>query len=476
MSELNNNDKEMKLSDMIQKEVVKEQEKTTNDSVVEIPVEEKTEEKVIAKSINGKEVELPKEALERDTATPVETMGKLDSLVSNMEAEAEEAKKKYEIYEAEQRQKEREARILASQKEEFHDKIIEEESEKSKEPAKDLTSIKIKKTKNIVKKFDSILNKKRKEAYSTKVILPNSGYTASIVGMTAPEIRTASETMAKLDKFGYLDYKYKNLYKKIVETSVGEITYDTFLRRTALLEYEILSYGLFASTYPDVNEYPFNCPKCGCQTTFKFNNQEFLDVEFDVPEEEYNQMNDEEKARFKVRKEKSKKTIEAMTQILKGQTIDAQELFDEASTNKLTRKLLPDSKIIVDLRHPTLYNQLFDVVQKLSEDIINNNAAVVNMLPFISKVYFPDPDSEDMEDPDYLELDDVTQQIQALNTIDDSDDEELSKAIVENIMEKYVVTYSLKAPKCKCGYKPEPTRFQFDELLFTMRQIQSIIK
>ena len=173
MSELNNNDKEMKLSDMIQKEVVKEQEKSTNNAVAEIPVEEKTEEKVIAKSINGKEVELPKEALERDTATPVETMGKLDSLVSNMEAEAEEAKKKYEIYEAEQRQKEREARILASQKEEFHDKIIEEESEKSKEPAKDLTSIKIKKTKNIVKKFDSILNKKRKEAYSTKVILPN---------------------------------------------------------------------------------------------------------------------------------------------------------------------------------------------------------------------------------------------------------------------------------------------------------------
>ena len=49
MSELNNNDKEMKLSDMIQKEVVKEQEKTTNNSVAEIPVEEKTEEKVIAK-------------------------------------------------------------------------------------------------------------------------------------------------------------------------------------------------------------------------------------------------------------------------------------------------------------------------------------------------------------------------------------------------------------------------------------------
>ena len=397
--------------------------------------------------------------------TPPSARSNLSEFINSVDKEVEEAKQLAEKYTKEKELEEMNAAIEEEKKQEFNDIEEEEESSDNNEdesseddiPPIDLTSVVIKKPKDPIKTFGNLRAKSREIADTTKVILSVSGYTASMMGMSSPEIRNYSSTLAKLDTFGAFEYQYKTLYNKIKETSIGDMmTYETFLKRTALLETEILNFGLFSSSYPDVNEYPYTCPKCGAKDTFKFDNQQYLDI------------NEKDGT-------KKQEMLDTMLNVLKGQATDPAKLFEEGLTNKLVRKYLKDSKIIVELRHPTLYDQLYDVVQNLTEDLINENGEVIEILPYVSDVYIPTEETKDNEVPEYYKCPDTINKIWALNSLDDADDEALAKAIDKNILSKYKVTYSLKAPKCKaCGNEPAPEPVQFASMLFMMRQIRII--
>ena len=420
--------------------------------------------------IVGKEgqVQLPLSALKQDIATPGESMGNLMAFTASLDDEVEEAKRKREQLEAEEARRLEEERLEYEKKNQFQDVVVDEvepaQATTTSEPvaAPDLTSLKVKKvdTKNKVKLFSEQLLKKKARAFSTKVPLPNSGYTASVIGLSSPEMRNYSETLSGLDRFGQMEFKYKTLYSKIVETSIGDMDFDTFLNKTALLEYEILSYALFSSTFPEKSTYPYNCPKCNTRSDFTYYNKQYLDThEGDT--------------------EKRAKTLNAMREVLKGQAISAKELFEESETSKLTRKYLKDSKIVVELRHPTLHDQLYDVINNATEDLIVNNEALINLMPFIKTVYYPTDETVDgaPEDIEYITLDDIDMKVNALNTITDADDDELAMAIEKNILEKYTIQFTLRPPKCPfCGHMATPEPVNFEQMLFMTRQIRTAMR
>lgn len=427
-----------------------------------------TKEDIADKKLPG--TNLSVEGLKQDIATPGRALSSLEKYRIESEAEAARAEV---IYKAEI-EKQQNAKQFQKAKEEslnqFNDTIIEQADDEvvvettntgdESVTKVDLTSIKIKKTKDEGVKFKSMLERKKKQSYFTKGILPVSGYTASLIGMSSPEIRNASDVMGGLDRFGYLKYKYENIFKRITETSIGNMSFDTFLKRTALMEYEVLAYCLFNSTFPDTNEYPSVCPKCGKRYSYKFDNKDFLNINLDATDPDT--------------KAKNEKVLSAMLNVLKGEVVNAQEIFDEADVNKLTRKLLKDSMIIVELRHPTLWNQLYDVVDKLSDAVMDANPAITNILPFVSKVYFPDPDSNDSQNPDYIELANPIHQVEALSQLSVTDDENLAKEINDKILNQYVVSYSLKQPACpQCKHKAPNQSILFDNMLFTMHQIKA---
>lgn len=427
-----------------------------------------TKEEVSDKKLPG--TNLSVEGLKQDNATPGRALSSLEKYRIESEAEAARAEVLYKAELEKQKTAEEFQKRKEESEKQFNDTIIEQvDDEVIEETATndikdvtkvDLTSIKIKKTKDEGIKFKSMIDKKKKQSYFTKGILPVSGYTASLIGMSSPEIRNASDVMGGLDRFGYLKYKYENIFKRITETSIGSMTFDTFLKRTALMEYEVLAYCLFNSTFPDTNEYPFVCPKCGKRSSYKFDNKDFLNVNLDESDPDT--------------KARNEKVLSAMLNVLKGEVVNAQEIFDEADVNKLTRKLLKDSMIIVELRHPTLWNQLYDVVDKLSDTVMDANPAITNILPFISKVYFPDPESADEQNPDYIELSNPVYQVEALNQLSVTDDENLAKEINDKILSQYVVSYSLKQPACpQCKHKAPNQAILFDNMLFTMHQIKA---
>ena len=398
---------------------------------------------------------------------PQKSKGSLEKFVSEgMDAKIEEAK-------ADAEERERVARIEAETKAKeeqktsaFKDVVVDEPKEESVQESVDnsnLNALRLKKVdnnsadKNTTRLFSDVLKKKKNKAFRTKVVLPNSGYSASIIGLSSPEMRNYNDTLSGLDLFGQLEFKYKTLFEKIVETSIGEMDFDTFLKRTALLEYEILNYGLFSSTFPEKSTYPWRCAKCGSETQFTYENKAYLDTH----------ENDSEK---------KAEVLAAMRKVLKGEAINAKELFDDSETANNYRVLLKDSKIIVELRHPTLYDQLYDTVANTDQQLIENNEALINLMPFISAVYFPtneEVENVPVEQLEYLKLTTVSDKINALNIVDDADDDALSSAIEKNILSKYVITFTMRPPKCpNCGNVPEPEPINFETMLFMTRQIR----
>lgn len=457
-NEFNNNNEETTIE-----ELLKQNSESSVDNTVLEMVDTTEEEKRLKEEkdneLIGKEdeVQLTRKDLTDDKYTPSHSMKNLKDLNESLDKELEEAKAWREKAEANDKQLEEMENIKKQKEEEskFNDNIVSEEDEETKEDEVqiDLSSITIKKVKDINKSFGEQMEKRKAKKYTTKVVLPNSGYTAEISGMSSPEIRNYSETINNLDLFGQMELRYKNLFSKIENTSIGDMDFETFLKRTALMEYETLTYGLFSSTFPEKSTYPFTCPKCKTKKEFTYYNKEYLDT-------------------AETDKEKREAILAPMRKVLMGQAIDAKEIFEEAATNKLIRKYLKHSKIIVELRHPTLHDQLYEVLGSNKDNLNDVNTSILNIMPFVKTVYLPTIETIDNEMPEYIPLDDIAMKIEAINGLNEKDDEELALAIQKNILDCYNLKYTIRAPKCSCGYSPEPEVVDFETMLFMTHQIR----
>lgn len=469
---------EQDLRDLIRKEIsgeaVEEVAEDAAEPVVNPNVFKKEDKTTVAANnvpegdpIIGQEdqVQLRTSDLMKDSYTPGESMKHLDALVERQKAEVEQAR---EIYEKRKQQDEVVKAVKAreeNKKAAFNDEVItedeiakekpEEEITVTRKPKNDLSRLKIVKPKDENKVFMDYMERRKKSSATTSVPLPNSGYTASLRGLSSPEIRDVSVSLNSKDQFGSWDYLYKTIYDRLIETSIGEIDYVTFLKSTALSELQTLLYGLFDATYPEVNSYPARCPKCNTKFDFQFPNKKFLHID---EEDKYS----------------ASKDIRAL---IAGQAIDAKEFFKNSNTNTVVREELEDSGIIVDLRHPTLYNQLYDVIRQLVDNRIdteNVSDVTLDRMPYIEAVYIPvDGDPKN----GYYPLEDLMTKVNVLAQLDPHDDAQLELAISEEILDKYKIYYKIDSVKCPlCGETVEGGDVDFRSMLFMMQRIKSDIK
>lgn len=396
--------------------------------------------------------------LTKDSTTPAHSMSNLGKFTEEYSEEVkqtvEQIKKEKDIV-----QKNEELEKMIEEKKnqnKFEDEIIEEknEEEENKKCAINLNSIKIKKTKDATSTFNSIIEKRKRKMVTTSVPLTNSGYIAHMVGFSSPEIRDLSLALRTRDQFSYWDFLYQNIHEKMQSCSIGAMDYDTFLKSTALTELDLLLYGIFCSTYPESNDFPITCinPKCGNKFDFSYKNSNYLDIS----------------------EEDKDKAADAMRALIAGQTIDSKEFFENSNTNTLERVYLPSSKMIVELRHPTLYNQLYDVIKQLVENEVDGASdTTLNRMPYVQTVMV----LEDDENPDsgYIEFTDLMQKVSLLTDLDEADDDELEKQISENILDKYTIGFSMKGISCPiCGKKIPDQEVDFRQLLFMIHQIRKI--
>lgn len=477
-------EEENKEKEEVKAEVEKTEEKTSNEETSEEKKQEK-EEKIDVKKLGMDEkigdLGLTKRELEADMTTPAQNMSNLKKFAEKLDIEAEVAKEQYGKKKEEEETK-KEIEEMMNEKTEFDDEVIddEEESVEEKETKKIvdndsaektadetdekkkiiLKDVKIRKIKDKSKKdnfFNELIVRRRKRQKTTRVPLICSGYIADMSPLSSPEIRDLSNALRTKDAYGYWEFLYKIIHEKIASTSIGSMDFETFLKSTSLNELEILLYGIFCSSYPDKNSFPAKCPnsKCGLEFNFEYANDDYM--VFDDMDENGNS-----------------KIKDRMRELVAAQAIDAKKFFKESLTNTLYRVPLPDSGYIVELRHPTLYNQLHDVIKQMVEQQLEDASDVtLNRLPFVEKVLIP----YDEEDPEagYIEYEEMDKKITLLSALTEDDDVELEEAISDNILSTSHISFRMHDVTCRvCGAKLMDEDVDFRSLLFMIHRIRSV--
>ena len=96
-------------------------------------------------------------------------------------------------------------------------------------------------------KLDSILESVT-EPFTATVALPFSGYSATFKSLSPGDIIDILYPASK-DEIEQMKFKWTKIYKAIVNTSIGNLTYDQFIHHTASLDMEMCIFAILVATY-----------------------------------------------------------------------------------------------------------------------------------------------------------------------------------------------------------------------------------
>lgn len=236
---------------------------------------------------------------------------------------------------------------------------------------------------------------------------------------------------------------YKLLYDKCDSFSVGRITFDEFLRITSFYDAETLMFGIYQQSFPGTTEFQVQCGSCGMQHNMKFQNEEFIAVK---DEEVYKNIQD---------------TIASCS--------DPEKAIANSVVNKTVRKVLPDSKVIVDVAIPSLKDNL-DLLGRVNPKLLEANKEVISLMMFIKNIYMLDAaKTVSSGKPCYYKMEKDLQSVSRLiKDLTINDARELGKVIQEK-SDKHGIVYQLKNHKCpnpECGKDLGEIPVDIEKLLF----------
>jgi len=236
---------------------------------------------------------------------------------------------------------------------------------------------------------------------------------------------------------------YKLLYDKCEAFSVGRISFDDFLRITSFYDAETLMFGIYQQSFPGTTEFQVQCGSCGMQHNMKFQNEEFIAVK---DEEVYKNIQD---------------TIASCS--------NPETALANSIVNKTTRKILPDSKVIVDVAIPSLKDNL-DLLGRVNPKLLEANKEVISLMMFIKNIYMLDTNKTvTLGKPCYYKMEkDLSSVSKLIKDLTINDARELGK-VIQDKSDKHGIVYQLKNHKCpnpECGKDLGEIPVDIEKLLF----------
>ena len=319
-------------------------------------------------------------------------------------------------------------------KENEPEKIQKEEKKKIKKI--DLSKISVIQKNELEKETDL-----RRALYGNKtvfqIVAAQSGYMAKILPLINKD--TVSLLFSNVSRYEYKKGIYKLIWEKIYEFSVGKMDFDTWLKNTTVEDIETFYYGIYCATFPNEGSFRFFCPNCGNQTDYKINNESLI------------QTSD---------KEKMKKLISNVTK--NSNSMDALEKYSLMKKNENEGIELPDSKLIVKLRTPSLYDSL-ELLRTVSEKIIDRDTSSATNMLYVDKILIPAKEkgffNEQIQRESILRI---------IDNLTISDAQELQTAVLDRVYENRI-SYSIKSIKCShCGEESKNIDVSIEDILFTL--------
>lgn len=283
-----------------------------------------------------------------------------------------------------------------------------------------------------------IINKVNKTRH-TPVVLPISGFTVTMSGCSTYELLTLitdEGNPVELQRS-----KWSLIHSKIVDTSIGKLSFDDFLNNVAQMEYDVLVYGILCASYPEKDKFPLKCPKCG--TSFEH--------EYDI--------------RSLLRAEKmSEKLMDTVAHVVdcSVREEDAKECHENSLLNQDLVIKLPQSGYIfrlgVQTAHDFIENSV-DAIDRLDQKYAQS--AIIASA--VRSIFIEDPD-----DGEYFEIDDTEDVIETIFSLQNTDLVVLGKKITELVddMSFEFGLMNIDCPDRKCKQHTNSIPIEIDTILF----------
>jgi len=270
------------------------------------------------------------------------------------------------------------------------------------------------------------------------VVCCQSGYAAQMTGLTLAEKNAINNS--NLSIFQSRQILYKTVYNKISSMGFEKPSFDDWLKITSWGDLNTLLFGIYCETYTENNDFDITCGKCKKKTSVTIDNQSMIEVKD---------------------KEIYGKIDELVHSIKSGE-----ELANASIIHQKHRVMLNNSKIIFDIKNPTLWDHLL-LLKQSKQEIIKQYPEAFSAILFISNMYMPDTRSFMKGKPSWYEVTNRAQILHTLLEISTKDGDQL-EAYIEKELGKFKITYEISNITCShCKAKLPNIPVDMETVLFT---------
>lgn len=291
--------------------------------------------------------------------------------------------------------------------------------------------------KNAIEKEQDLRNALYGDKSVFQIVAAQSGYMAKVTSLVNKDV--VNLLFSNLSRYEYRKSVFKVIYDKIVAFSVGRMTFEEWLKQTSVEDIETFYYGIYCATFPNSGSFTFTCPKCGNEETLKINHNNLFKT---------------------ADKEKMKKLINDVSRNCNNiSEMKKYSLIDKTEGFQLT-----DSKIIMELRTPSLWDSL-ELLRTVPEQVIDRDTTSVTNMLYIKRFLIPTKTESGI---DYSEQTDSQELLRIIDNLTIDDANELQTAVSDRVDENRI-SYTIKNIVCpKCQNEIKETAISIEDILFTL--------
>lgn len=281
----------------------------------------------------------------------------------------------------------------------------------------------------IVEKIDPMLSYKDMDfvlngSGTYQIIASQSCYIAFMQAFKTKDINEIK--YSNLDGYNFRRKFYQLIYSKINTTSLGKITFDTFLKITSFFDLESLLYGIYTMSFPGNTKFDIKCGHCGKKFEAFINNDSLVDS----------------------KDPNIYKHFDEITSTIKL----PEEALQKSLVHNVKRVILKESKIVVDIQIPTLQDHLNILSSIQNPENSASKKEIMDTLIFVKKMMVLDVnETKSRGKAIYFEVKDLSTMATILNKMSPNDSEELVNYINDRTT-KYSIDFKIKnleCPNCK---------------------------
>jgi hypothetical protein len=271
-----------------------------------------------------------------------------------------------------------------------------------------------------------------------QVIANQSSYIAHMTSIRMEDINAIQNSIS--GQYENQQKLYRTIFNKINNSSLGDVNYTKWLKVTSFFDVSTLLYGIYCQTFPTDTDFTVTCGSCNEATDIRVNNGTLIDV-------------------------KDETVYENLNNVLTS-AHNPEEVIKDAVINSHDRVILPYSKVLVEIKTPTLADHL-ELLGSVKPEAAEEMADVLGTLLFIKNIYVPDMDTyQQTGEVKYVNVDNMSSTVSIIRNLELVDASELANAISART-DRYAINYKIKSHPCsKCGTQLGDIDIDMQQMLF----------